>query len=229
MTTVLILPLCCPLCETPFEGRQAASTDGFGPLTTDLRRLSAGEDPLPSLVHTCPGCGFTAGEGPWTGAAASLPGDSAEAGTTRAALLARVRAELGTATQGWDAALRYEAAARCAEWVGQGALPQADHWLRAAWMHEDRGRAEDGTRCRWEASRRYGAALKEPGRFQRLQDAVVVTYLAGELQRRLGNPDQARDLFHQVGQLAQGRPDLRSLVALAERQATSPGNYVPEG
>ncbi len=225
VTTLLTRSLACPLCQTVFDATSMGSSNTMGPLTSDLRRHAAGADPLPWLITSCPACGWTAGEGGW-GELPSLANREVEAGVT---LVQRVREALGEGTTGKDAALRYEAGAKCAAWAGFGPLREGDCWLRAAWMHGDQGRPEDERRCRESAVEAYARALRDPDSFRKRQDLVVICYLSGELHRRLGREEAARNGFEQAIRWSAGRSELAGLVALARRQMEAPEEFVGEG
>lgn len=225
MTTVITQELACPLCGATFSASRIGSTNTAGPLTTDLRRHTAGTDPLPQGVHSCPGCGWSAGEAPW-GEQPELAGREVAPGER---LADRVARELGPAPARGDAAERYEAAARCAAWAGLGPLREGDHWLRAAWMHGDAGRPEREAECRRRARDAYQAAVKGQEGFHSRRDLAVVGYLLGELHRRLGDPGEARRWFDQALRWIGGEPSLAGLAALARRQMDDPGDFVEGG
>jgi uncharacterized protein (DUF2225 family) len=94
--------------------------------------------------------------------------------------------------------------------------------MRAAWMHGDSRRETDERRCRRMALLCYRRGIEERRWFRRREDLVVVTYLCGELHRRLGDGDEARRCYEQAVAWASGVQPLQDLVALCERQARDP-------
>jgi hypothetical protein len=92
---------------------------------------------------------------------------------------------------------KYEAAAKVAEWQGMGPRHVADLLLRAAWCCVDEGDTEAER-----YSRRHAAwALEESlapydgvGRHER----ALLTYLVGELWRRVGDRARAHTWFARV-------------------------------
>jgi hypothetical protein len=242
-------PLTCPVCETAFDGHVVLASPSRGPTTSDLRRLAEGEDPLPYQLNACPNCGYT-GEAPAFAEHAPnpeqrVPGSRAAAyfdadgyddahdptiadgpgpSTLKALIEAHLAPRATAATE--DAAKRWEHHAQVVRWAGEGPLREADAWLRAAWMHDDAGRADEATRTRTLAIRAYRQGVQEKRWFARREDLVVVAYLLGELHRRLGDGEEAGKWFDQARSWGEGHPGLTDLLALAERQATDPRELV---
>jgi hypothetical protein len=146
--------------------------------------------PLPYFVHLCTTCGF-----------AGVERDFREEMQLEAETRERVLFELTPvlARELPTGSLKYEHAARVAEW--QGAEPRylADLFLRAAWCCVDENDTEAERYFRRHAAWRFTEALA-------LYDGVpaderaVLTYLVGELWRRIGDPELAGKWFDQVPQ-----------------------------
>jgi tetratricopeptide (TPR) repeat protein len=223
-----------------------------GPKTSDLRQYDDGEDPLTFLICLCPGCGYageaTAFEALAPDPAHEVPADLAGAfwdqaawedahdpvlagdrgaahpTTLRALVDAHLRPRAGQAHS--SPPLAHEHAAQVLRWLGAGPLREGDAMLRAAWLWEDAGDAAAGRRCRERALGLYRRAIQEQRWFRRREDLVVVTYLSGELERRLGRAEEARRLFEQAIRWSMGLPQLQELVALCERQLRDPREIV---
>ena len=250
MTTVAARRLSCPLCTTSFDGWIVLAGRAQGPKTTDLRQYSEGEDPLPRQINGCPSCALTgeavtfedfppsskqevraadcgtyASVDEWDDAKNPLLVDRpAPKTSTLGEQLLLLRDQAQAAHE--DAALRYEHHAHITRWTGGGPLREGDAWLRAAWMHEDRGGTEEGLRCRRQALATYLRGIEERTWFGRREDLVVVAYLIGELSRRLGQHEEAKRWFEQCVAWSSGLPHLESLVELAERQGRDPRDLI---
>ena len=212
MTQVMRVNLVCPCCSHEFESMAFASTNSFGPMTTELRRHASGLSPLPLTVHGCERCGYA-------GSRASFSPERASP-----ELKEWVQKNLGLRLDGFPSWAKYENAARIAEFEG---LPQhtvAHVWLRAAWCEAEQGKA--GDRYRREALTRYEAAL-EQGLVPK-EELPVVTYLAGELNRRTGNAAKARAWFSHVPDAVGGQADAGWLIDLAIQQSVAPKEFVEE-
>ena len=92
---------------------------------------------------------------------------------------------------------KYEAAARVAEWAGAEPRQVADLLLRAAWCCVDEGDLEAERYFRRRAAWAFEQALAAYDGVAR-EERAVLTYLVGELWRRVGDLRQARSWFEQV-------------------------------
>jgi len=92
---------------------------------------------------------------------------------------------------------KYEAAARVAEWAGAEPRQVADLLLRAAWCCVDEGDVEAERYFRRRAAWAFEQALSAYDGVAR-EERAVLTYLVGELWRRVGDGRQARGWFEQV-------------------------------
>ncbi len=248
MTTITPRSITCPLCATTFDGHSVLASRDRGPLTSDLRRIPEGEDPLPKMLNACPGCGLTGDvsrfeehapkadkvvPGKDTGAffsqddhddahdplLADRPKDVESTITEQLKLLGD---RIGVA----DPALRWENASQVERWLGHGPLKEGDAMLRAAWLHEDAGRDADGRRCRRRALGCYRQGITEKRWFGRREDLVIVGYLCGEMHRRLGDTELGKQWFEQAIAWSSGLQKLQELVELAERQMLHPADLV---
>ena len=92
---------------------------------------------------------------------------------------------------------KYEAAAKVAEWAGAEPRQVADLLLRAAWCCVDEGDVEAERYFRRRAAWAFEQALSAYDGVAR-EERAVLTYLVGELWRRVGDGRQARSWFEQV-------------------------------
>lgn len=188
MTTLQQIELQCPICETHFRSQTVVSTNSFGGKRTDFHERAAGTQPLPYLIHTCSRCGFSGADRDFSDAADVSP-----------ILKERVWSELapsittGTRT-GSD---KYEAAAKVAEWQGAEPRHVADLLLRAAWCCVDEGDTEAERFFRRKAAWKFEEALDGFDGVPR-DERAVITYLVGELWRRVGDSPVARTWFDRV-------------------------------
>ncbi len=189
MTSLQPIDLVCPVCDTHFQSRSVASTNSFGGKRTDFHERAAGAQPLPHLVHSCISCGYT-------GVAQSFVEGTEVSPQVRAMVLTQLTPRL--AVHGLDTpSERYEAAARVADWRGEHPRHVADLLLRAAWCCVDDGDHEGERFFRRSAATRFEEALAMPGTVPEAERAVL-TYLIGELWRRVGDARLAATWFDRV-------------------------------
>jgi uncharacterized protein len=189
MTSLQRIDLVCPVCDGHFRSQAVVSTNSFGGKRTDFHERAAGAQPLPFLVHSCPSCGYTGSERSFV--------EGAE-------VTAHVRSQVLTmltplaADHQLDAASeRFHAAAQVAEWEGADPRQIADLLLRAAWCCVDDDDREGERYFRRAAALRFIEALERQDAVPRAERAVL-TYLVGELWRRVGDVSQAAIWFARV-------------------------------
>jgi len=176
MTTLHQIELHCPVCDNRFRSQAVVSTNSFGGKRTDFHERAAGTQPLPYLVHTCNRCGYSGAERDFSDEADVSP-----------MLREHVWNELAPVT---SAALtgseKYEAAAKVAEWQALEPRHLADLYLRAAWCCVDEGDVEAERFFRRKAAWAFEEALASWDGVPR-EERAVLTYLVGELWRRIGD------------------------------------------
>lgn len=205
MTTLEKVILDCPVCQNRFQSQAVVSTNSFGGKRTDFHEHALGAQPLPHMVHMCPVCNFCATESVFC-ADAELPP------TMRAFLDNEVAPRLTTGA----GSKKYEAAARIAEWLGADKEHLADIWLRAAWCAVDEGDAEAERYYRIRAALGIEEALAQFDGVEQSQRAIR-TYLVGELYRRIGNVNAAREWFNRVRHEIDD-PETQAWVLMAANQ-----------
>ena len=188
MTTLQQIELTCPVCESRFRSQAVVSTNSFGGKRTDFHERAAGTQPLPYLVHMCNRCGYTGAERDFTEEAEVSP-----------VLREHVWNELApcmTATS-VTGSEKYEAAAKVAEWQGMEPRHIADLLLRASWCCVDEGDIEAERFFRRKAAWMFERALESYDGVTR-EERAVLTYLVGELWRRVGDARLATAWFNRV-------------------------------
>jgi uncharacterized protein (DUF2225 family) len=188
MTTLLRIELTCPVCIRTFSSQTVLPGDASGRKRTDFHAHMAGVQPLPYLVHTCSTCGYTGSDRDF--------GDEAHIPPTIAAHVwdqLAPRLPTGPLT-GSD---KYEFAAKVADW--QGAAPQriGELLLCATWCCVDEGDVEAERYFRRKAAWMFEAAL-ESGDCIAPHGRARLTYLVGELWRRVGDLKTAAAWFDRV-------------------------------
>ena len=188
MTTLQQIELTCPVCETHFRSQAVVSTNSFGGKRTDFHERAAGTQPLPYLVHMCSHCGYSGSER-----------DFVEENEVSALVKEHVWNELapclGCGTVAGSE--KYEAAAKVAEWQGMEPRHVADLLLRAAWCCVDEGDVEAERYFRRKAAWAFERSLDSYDGVSR-DERAVLTYLIGELWRRVGDARTAVEWFDRV-------------------------------
>jgi len=119
---------------------------------------------------------------------------------------------------------KYEAAAKVAEWQGVDERSIADLLLRAAWCCVDEGDIEAERYFRRHAAWTFERALcKYDG--VSADERAVLTYLVGELWRRIGDLKQARGWFDRVPEEIVDNESQHWIAAAAEQQQTEPQEW----
>ena len=175
--------LLCWVCDETFEVEEPRSY-AFSGRGSDLCPRPVGRNPLPFLVHTCPTCGFT-GDG------RSFAAAQAD-GQVRQWVLAGGLSELPT--DGDTAHVRYERAALChARRQCPSPLQLSEYYLAASWAAQLEGAAEVVRAFQEQAARYLEQALLTSEIAD--DERAIMSYLAGELHRRVGEFEAALQLF----------------------------------
>lgn len=188
MTTLQQIELRCPVCDTRFRSQAVVSTNSFGGKRTDFHERAAGTQPLPYLIHTCNRCGYSGAER-----------DFGEEAEVTPVLREHVWNELAPAVSATalSGSEKYELAARVAEWQSLEPRHIADLLLRAAWCCVDEGDIEAERFFRRKAAWMFEQALETFDGVTR-DERAVLTYLVGELWRRVGDDARASAWFERV-------------------------------
>ncbi len=215
MTTLHLIELTCPVCETLFRSQTVVATNAFGGKRTDFHERAAGMQPLPYFVHLCTHCGY-----------AGVQRDFGDEARPDGLLCARVWSELAPSLTGQplSGSLKYEHAAKVAEWQEGDPRYLADLYLRAAWCCVDEHDTEAERYFRRNAAWRFSDALEA---FDGVspEERAVITYLVGELWRRIGDDAQAQQWFERVaGEVTEPMAQSWVLEA-ADQQRTAPREW----
>lgn len=188
MTTLREIALSCPICANQFSSQAVLSTNSFGGKRTDFHERAVGAQPLPYLIHTCSRCGYSGTERDF--------GDEAEISPM---IKEHVWDELAPKlpTGAMSGSEKYEFAAKVAIWQGHEPRRIADLLLRAAWCCVDEDDVEAERFFRRHAAWMFETALASFDGVER-EERGVLTYLVGELWRRVGDLRAANDWFARV-------------------------------
>ena len=184
-TTLRDMEFKCALCGEQFTDVVVMSTNVMR-RDTELRPYAVGHQPMGHYIHTCPRCGFTHHD---HGLQLSEEQKAAS------------RKFLSSYCQQHDCrkltpSQKYEVVANLYQVLGQSSEAVAVNFHRAAWMADDEKNEEAARRFRAETIRFLQKALENK---ELPEDAVdTVTYVLGELNRRLGRFDEALKWFSRV-------------------------------
>ena len=168
----------CPVCNTNFTGYKFATTSVFGRYT-DFREIHSGYDPREEMIATCPTCGFTDYSSNFDKHPA-ITGD----------LRDFIEFELTPFIEKQQpVSLKFEFLALLDEYRGKDVMVIADSYLRAAWASQNVNTEKSYRRI---AIRFFKRAIEEGDLPS--EEALTVTYLIGELYRRIGNQEFANHL-----------------------------------
>lgn len=198
MTTLQRIQLRCPVCGTEFVSHSVVATNAFGGKRTDFHERAAGMQPLPYLVHMCNRCGYTGAERDFADEADPSPVVKEHVWNELAPTLTAT-AEHSVGLTHVTGSAKYEAAAKVAEWQSMEPRYVADFYLRASWCCVDEGDVEAERFFRRKAASMFELAL---GSYDGVADdeRAVLTYLVGELWRRIGDLVSAARWFERVAE-----------------------------
>ncbi len=214
MTTLRQIELSCPICRNSFQSQAVVSTNTVGGKRTDFHEHAAGTQPLAYLVHMCDECGYLGGERDFTGVTEVSP-----------LVKEHVLNELAPwAPASASSSAKYEAAAKVAEWQGLEARQIADILLRAAWCCVDEDDIEAERYFRRLSAWTFEEAL---GSYDGVatDERAILTYLVGELWRRVGDTRQARDWFDRVPDEITDPEGQHWILAAVDQQRTDPQEW----
>ena len=223
MTTLQQIKLDCPVCETHFASLAGRTSAAAGLRRSDFRDDNPGRSTLPYLVHVCVCCGY-----------AGLVEQFDPSVEITSDLRDRVWSELAPRLPAVPSMLllphagseKFEASAKVAEWQHADARHVAELWLRAAWCCEDEGDTEAERYFRRKAAWSFDEALDSYDSIAR-DERAAITYLVGELWRRIGDDAQAATWFARVPFEVVDSTAQEYIVAVARRQAEEPGEWLP--
>ncbi len=215
MTTLQHIELHCPICDLRFRSQAVVSTNSFGGKRTDFHERAAGTQPLPFLVHMCSRCGYSGSER-----------DFSEEADVSPMLKEHVWNELAPSLvpSVVNGSEKYEAAAKVAEWQSMEPRHVADLLLRAAWCCVDEGDTEAERYFRRHAAVMFERALDSYDGVVR-EERAVLTYLVGELWRRVGDVRMARSWFNKVAEEITDSASQQWILDAARQQRDCPREW----
>ena len=202
-TTLRDKEFTCALCGKTFQDKVLSSTN-VKERDAELRPYAMGLQPLPFFVHACSHCGFTDGD-------------------HHLKLSDQEKAEITKFLTGYcqkhqctklTPAEKYEVYARTMEIRRQPPLTIALQYRYAAWMADDAGDAAAARTFREQAIRLMSQALENSQ--VPAKEGPAVTYLVGELHRRLGDFAAALNWFARV---QDPDPQLAKILAQQKEKA----------
>jgi uncharacterized protein len=215
MTTLHLIELTCPVCEQLFRSQTVVATNGFGGKRTDFHERAAGMQPLPYFVHLCTNCGY-----------AGVTRDFGDDVDPSDWLKEQVWCELAPSMREAmpSGSLKYEHAAKVAEWQGTDPRYLADLFLRASWCCVDEGDTEAERFFRRKAAWHFEAALESYDGVPQ-DERAVITYLVGELWRRIGDNAAAQRWFERVADEVTEPTVQGWVLEVAEQQRMQPREW----
>jgi uncharacterized protein (DUF2225 family) len=214
MTALRQIELCCPSCGCRFTSQVVVTTNALGGKQTDFHEFASGIQPLPYQIHMCHRCGYSGGERDFTEQVEISP-----------LVREHVWNELSPHVSEYVAASeKYAAAAKVAEWQNADPRCIGDLWLRAAWCCVEEGDTEAERYYRRYAAWSLERALADYDCIA-LEERAIVTYLVGELWRRIGDIKQANAWFDRVEQEVADVSTQQWVIDAARRQKTDPQEW----
>jgi uncharacterized protein (DUF2225 family) len=215
MTTLAHVEYTCPVCTHQFQSQIVVSTSGYGGKRTDFQERTSGRQPLPYSVHTCWKCGFTAPD-----AVFECPDPGIDPLVVDQ-LLEVMPAFRGRQLTGSE---KFEAAARAAWIMGEDDRVLGDFYLKAAWCCVDEADTEAERYFRGKAAERFDAALATYDGVESHERAVI-TYLTGELYRRMGHVQRAVEWFRKVPNEIVDATTQQWIIDAAIQQSVAPREW----
>lgn len=214
MTMLRQIELSCPSCRCQFTSQAVASTDAYGGKRTDFHECAAGMQPLPYQVHLCQHCGYCGSERDFTDQTELSP-------LVREHVWKELAPHVEDIVAGSD---KYSAAAKVAEWQGAESRYVGDLWLRAAWCCVDEGDTEAERYYRRHSAWAFQKTLESYDAVP-LDERAVLTYLIGELWRRIGDSEQAKFWFDRVALEVVDSDAQKWVIEAAKRQQSDPQEW----
>jgi uncharacterized protein (DUF2225 family) len=211
MSTLLTRSATCPVCNHAFDYGVPLSTNAAGGVETDFRARPVGLDPLPLTVLTCGRCSYSADTG-----AFEQPVAPAAAYQLKA-----LADQLFTATP-VPHSRRFQLAATLMEIGGRSPSDIGWMYLRAAWLARDEAIADAEALYQRRALEAFQKHLADE---PHAVDAGQITYLVGELARRLADFETACTHLARVPRQERLYPTAQKMLARAREQDASPARF----
>jgi uncharacterized protein (DUF2225 family) len=212
MTTLQPHKITCPLCGNVFESPIITSTNSFGKLHSDLYKEASGEQPVCYFVHTCPDCGYSGFEGDFERQDFSF--------VFKDLVERNIAPEIKDKKV--DTYGNYYLAALCAEWRGAPAYVLARIYHMGAWCSRIKGEKEKERFYLGKAAEYFEKALSSSDTPK--ENIPIFTYLAGDLRRRLGEAEKAKEWYGKVEQAIKENGGDPKILEFARRQLKEPSD-----
>lgn len=210
MTTLQTFKLSCPLCGNKFDTNLITSTNSFGPLHSDLYREASGVQPICYFVHTCDHCGYSGFDGDF----------QPEKFLAEFKELVAENITPEVKGKGIPVNGNYLLAALCAEWRGAEPRSLGRIYHMGAWCMRSRKDKEKEKYYLQKAVEQFQKAV-ESGDVKG-RDKPMFTYLVGDIYRRIGEAEKAKEWYSKVEAEVKKSDGERKLVEFARRQLTDP-------
>lgn len=214
MTTLRQIELRCPVCDNEFKSQSVVSTNAFGGKRTDFHERAAGTQPLAYLIHMCSECGYSGGEADFAAPADVSP-------ILKQHVLKELAPLCPSPVSGSE---KYEAAAKVAQWQGMESRHIADLFLRAAWCCVDEGDVEAERYFRRQAAWLFEQVLAAYDGVPR-EERAILTYLVGELWRRVGDVRRANRWLESVASEVIDPLNQQWVIDAADQQRLNPREW----
>jgi uncharacterized protein (DUF2225 family) len=202
------------VCDHEFKSQSVVSTNAFGGKRTDFHERAAGTQPLAYLIHMCSECGYSGAEADFRGATDVSP-------VLKQHVFRELMPLLPTFVAGSE---KYEAAAKVAQWQGMDTRHVADLLLRAAWCCVDEGDIEAERYFRRLACRAFEESLSSYDGVPR-EERAILTYLVGELWRRVGDIKTSTHWFESVALEITDPESQQWIIDAADQQRLNPREW----
>lgn len=216
MASLSEVTLCCPVCATEFVAAKVESRGVLVGKRTDFRECykEQGGPALLNMLHLCEVCGFTGPERWYDEPAVEF--------TLRARCDAVLAPNVPWARE--SAVERYWHALKIATWSNENPAVIADVALHGAWAAVEEQDTESERYFRREAALQFSEALRS---FDGVpaHERATLTYLVGELWRRMNEYDVAGQWFESVRDEVIDPSSQAWVIRAAEQQRYSPREW----
>ncbi len=207
----------CPVCSKVFQYRCVSAADSANGQDADFCPRAVDPELLNSYIVECPSCRFGVYQKDFHTRLTS------EQFRRLRDLLLPPKSPASRKRR--TGAEKYGQAVACYEALGRRAYFLATLHLRGSWCCRVNGNLVDEARFQESAVELLQRALLEDQEVG-AEEIPVITYLIGELSRRLGRRQEASDWFEQVPELISDSHEQKWLVELAEQQSELNANTI---
>jgi uncharacterized protein (DUF2225 family) len=196
-----------------FESQMVASTNSFGKLHSDLYKEAQGQQPVCYFVHTCTNCGYSGFEGDFEPQTFS----PVFTGMLQENITPEIK-DRKIDTNG-----NYYLAALCAEWRGAPFPVLARIYHMGAWCCRIKNEKEKERFYLEKAAFYFEKALEQADTPK--ENRAVYTYLIGDIYRRLGEAEKAKEWYAKVAPAIKEYGGEPGIGEYALRQLKEPSDF----